>query len=231
MVRTRGILARAIEALADGVAFGPNEGEDGTFLCHSFCEIGATPLPEELGRIRQWLEDNPREVLILIVQDYVSVEDFGEAMEDAGLRDQAWEHDPESALPTLGDMIDDERRVFIMGENNGEPGVTWYSPAYEGLVQETPHDSPTQEAALGQQACAPLRGGTDGAMLLINHWVAVWPPLVTDARVVNQTDAVRRLVEQCVDSRGRTPNLISVNFGETDGAVVVANELNGIEQD
>ena len=47
------------------------EGERGMYLCHSFCELGATPLGSVLEDIRTFLVANPGAVLVVINQDYV----------------------------------------------------------------------------------------------------------------------------------------------------------------
>ena len=39
------------------------------FLCHAFCELGATDFVQELTRIREFLDDHTREVVIMIIQD------------------------------------------------------------------------------------------------------------------------------------------------------------------
>ena len=45
-------------------------GKRQLYLCHLQCESGATPLAHELERIRGWLEQNPREVLVIIIEDH-----------------------------------------------------------------------------------------------------------------------------------------------------------------
>ena len=41
------------------------------YLCHSFCELGATPLADGLDDIHEFLATHPAEVVVLINQDYV----------------------------------------------------------------------------------------------------------------------------------------------------------------
>ena len=60
------------------------------YLCHSFCELGATSLDEVLGQIDEFLVAHPGEVLVVINQDYVEPADFVAAVEKAGLADQAY---------------------------------------------------------------------------------------------------------------------------------------------
>jgi hypothetical protein len=64
-------------------------GERGLYLCHSFCELGATPLADALGDLRDFLVRNPGEVVVVINEDYVRPEDFVAAVTDAGLGELA----------------------------------------------------------------------------------------------------------------------------------------------
>jgi hypothetical protein len=63
--------ARVAEPLF--VRLGPlRDGQDGTFLCHNECGLGAIPLLDALRGLREFLEENPDEVITLIIQDAIS---------------------------------------------------------------------------------------------------------------------------------------------------------------
>ena len=55
------------------------------YLCHTFCELGATPLADALDDIRDFLVTHPDDVLVVINQDYVTPADFVSALDRAGL--------------------------------------------------------------------------------------------------------------------------------------------------
>ena len=63
------------------------EGERGMYLCHTFCELGATPLASVLDDIHGFLVTHPGEVLAVINQDFVTPADFVGALDAAGLSD------------------------------------------------------------------------------------------------------------------------------------------------
>lgn len=46
--------------------------QPGVWLCHGFCALGASRLDAVLAEIDTWLDENPREVLIMIIQDEIS---------------------------------------------------------------------------------------------------------------------------------------------------------------
>jgi hypothetical protein len=111
------------------------------YLCHVYCEYGSIKFTTALGYVRQFLAENPNEVIILFVGDYVSKEDTEKAFRSAKLFDRLWEYDPSAPLPTLGEMIDAKRNIMLVSENSGPPPA-WNVPGY-GIFQDTPYTFPT----------------------------------------------------------------------------------------
>ena len=117
------------------------EGTRGMYLCHSFCELGATPLADGLDDIHEFLATHPAEVVVVINQDYVTPADFVEAIDDAGLTRYAATLGAQP-WPTLRSMIESGQRLVLMAENHAG-AAPWYQLAYERLTQETPfHSTP-----------------------------------------------------------------------------------------
>jgi hypothetical protein len=78
-------------------------GTRALYLCHGLCGIGASPLEPELAAIRNWLEANPREVLIVFVEDAVPPEPIVTAFRRTGLDRYASALAPDRpAAPTAG---------------------------------------------------------------------------------------------------------------------------------
>jgi hypothetical protein len=83
-----GVSPDAVDAagrIRDRLGFS-GEGERGMYLCHSFRELGGTPLESVLDDIRDFLVSHPHDVLMIINQDYVTPQDFVAAVRDADLR-------------------------------------------------------------------------------------------------------------------------------------------------
>src|SRR5262249_55497587 len=90
------------------------KGERGQYLCHSFCELGGTPLSVGLTEIHDFLVANPNEVLVIINQDYVTPKDFVDAVNKAGLAKLAYRGPTAPGRwPTLRQMIDSGQRVVF----------------------------------------------------------------------------------------------------------------------
>ena len=204
-------------------------GERGIYLCHSFCEIGATPLGDGLRDIHDFLATNPDEVVVVINQDYVSAEDFVGAIRDAGLEPYAAALDP-ARLPTLRQMIESGHRLVLLAENHAG-GAPWYELAYDRLVEETPYHFPTVNSLIGDPAktCAANRGPAGAPLFLLNHWVTTDPvPRPSDARKVNAHGPLLERARTCGRQRDHVMNLLAVNFYKEGDVFGVADELNGV---
>ena len=145
------------------------------YLCHTFCELGATPLSEGLDDIHEFLVTHPSEVVVVVNQDYVTPEDFVKAVGDAGLARYAFTPPEGDDWPTLRQMIDDDHRLVLLAENHAG-AAPWYQLAYDRLVEETPFHFPSAAALNSPSAraasCEPNRGPESAPLFLINHWVA-----------------------------------------------------------
>ena len=63
----------AVERLAGSLGLREQDGgEREVFLCHSVCELGAERMVDQLEVIRDFLDANPGEVVILFIEPYVS---------------------------------------------------------------------------------------------------------------------------------------------------------------
>jgi len=150
--------------------------------------------------------------------------------------------------PTLREMIANNQRVVMLSER--ETGsVPWYHDGYAGPLQETPYDFRYGNEKLSTQAamsnltdpanlnesCKPYRGGTEGALFLMNHWVngkldgsngVIPDPAV--AQVLNQPEVLIDRARACQERRGKLPTIVAVDdFGDGD-LISAVRELNGV---
>ncbi|HUP73827.1 MAG TPA: hypothetical protein VM282_12370 [Acidimicrobiales bacterium] len=196
------------------------EQRPGTFLCHAHCALGATPLVDALREVRAFLNDNPHDVVTLIIQDAISPTDTVAAFESADLLRYVHTHDPTRPWRTLGDLIDGDERLVVFAEaDGGDPA--WYHAAFEH-IQETPFLFRLPEAF----SCDPNRGDPAAGLFLMNHWVQRIAPDRADAALVNQRQFVVGRARECARTRGRTPNFIAVNFSNIGDIVGAVEELN-----
>jgi hypothetical protein len=231
-IQQDGVSEESVQAalrLRDRLGFrGP--GERGMYLCHTFCELGSTPLAGVLEDIHEFLVTHPAEVLVVINQDYVTPSDFVAALDDAGLADYALQPPRGSAWPKLREMIEQDRRLVVMAENRAG-AAPWYQLVYERLTQETPFTF-TSTAQLTEPrnldaSCEPNRGTAAAPLFLVNHWINTDPlPRPDNAATVNAYDPLLRRARACQRSRGRQLNLLAVDFYKRGDLFEVVDTLN-----
>jgi hypothetical protein len=202
---------------------GPPTGPRAAYLCHGFCELGAVPLVTMLEGVRDFLVQNPGEILVFVIEDYVAPADVEAAFRESGLERFVYRGAVAAPFPTLREMIDSDQRLVVFGENDTS-GVPWYHPAFQ-TIQETPYSFHAPE----EFSCRPNRGGATAPLFQINHWIETTPtPKPSNAAIVNAHDFLLARARQCQKERGRLPNLLAVDFALTGDVVAVAAELNGV---
>jgi hypothetical protein len=208
------------------------KGKRGMYLCHAFCELGATPLESALDALRDFLVAHPDEVVVIINQDYVTPEDFVMAVKDAGVEHLVYRGPTSGGWPTLRQMIDRNQRVLFLAENHAG-AASWYHLAYQRITEETPYafskvrqlTDPADLAA----SCKPNRGPAEAPLFLVNHWITTDPvPLPSNAAKVNEYGTLLKRTRECQRLRHHLPNLVAVNFYRRGDLFRVVDTLNGV---
>jgi hypothetical protein len=192
------------------------------------------PLSEGLAAIRNFVVQHPDQVLVIVNEDYVSPEDVVAAVKDSGLADYVYRGPITSTRPTLGEMVDANKRVVLMAENQADV-EPWYRGGYADVLQETPYrfKNTTQLTDPEQlrRSCRPNRGSAGNPLFLLNHWIDTSPaPKPSNAAEVNAAKVLRARIRECRRVRGQTANLVAVDFYATGDPVKVAGELNGVSE-
>ncbi|TXH43683.1 MAG: hypothetical protein E6Q90_06250 [Actinobacteria bacterium] len=194
------------------------------YMCHTLCELGATELAPAMAAVRAWMDAHPREVVTFFIQDVVTPADTAAILSRTGLADMAYTPQPGQPFPTLGQMADSGKRLLVLMENRG--GGTEFPYLLQGFdwVQETPY---TFKSA-ADFSCAANRGKPDAPLFEVNHWLAGFGSLVSDAAAVNAADVLGPRVQQCQAERGQIPNFVAVNYYNLGDVFGVVDRLNGL---
>ena len=213
------IRERAEELAATAPSTGA--GSRDVYLCHNYCELGSVRMVDEMVSVRRFLESNPSEIVMIVVQDAVSSVDVVAVMDEAGLTDMVATLVPGEPLPTLGELVDSNRRLLVFAERGDDDAPDWYQPAYDHWFQETVY----RFESINDFTCEPNRGDADNPLFLLNHWVTASPPDPSIAAKANVRAVFEQRITQCRRDRGLTPNVIAVDFATRGDVVAVANDL------
>ena len=206
-------------------------GEREVFLCHGYCEVGATNAVESLRGVHRFLVTHPEEVLILSIEDDTSAASTAAAIRESGLSHEVYRGEAKPPWPTLREMIDRDERVLVLVENDAGD-VSWLH-SQPRVAQETPYRFRTVAELGAPDSCRANRGGDAGSLLLVNHWVDTPPnPRPSIADEVNARPFLDPRLALCQKTRSLLPTVVAVDFyrrGDVFGAVNALNRV-GREQ-
>jgi len=214
-------LARQLDDGIRGMLLDTKVWNGDLYLCHNDCVLGSILLVEALEILRDFLADNPGEVMTLIFQDDISPEQTASAFAAAGLDEFVYTH-PGGSWPTLAEMVAANTRLLVTAEFSGPPPA-WYHHAWD-LFQDTHYAFEDIES----MHCEPYRGSADNPLFLMNHWI-VGPlglSIESDAEQANQAEVLWAQIERCRELRGIRPNLLAVDFYGVGDLIEVVAELN-----
>lgn len=194
----------------------------GLWLCHALCRAGAVPFVESLREVGNWLDKHPGEVVTLIIEDGISGKQTASAFRKAGVEDLLYtpDSDPDAKWPTLGKMVEDDKRLVVFAEHSEGP-APWYRNFYR-YGMETPYAF----SEPGQMSCVPNRGGDDKRLFLMNHFITHGGGSRIDAGEVNAEDFVLKRAHRCESERGRPVNFVAVDFANLGTARAAVDALN-----
>jgi len=168
----------------------------------------------------RYLRRNPGgEVLVMYVEAYVTPAQMQDVFRKAGLLRYVAELNRDEPLPTLGEMVDADKRVIVLADQDGGT-LPWY---LEGFSFS--QDTPLGATKASQLSCARACGDNDSPLLTINHWVDAFPPRPRGNIAFGGKVLTSRLAK-CARERKQMPNIVPVDYYERSGVVKATDALN-----
>ncbi|OSS53615.1 hypothetical protein B5807_01277 [Epicoccum nigrum] len=215
-------------------------------LCHTSCNLlDVGTLEAYLTTVKQWLEDNPYEVIAIMMgnnngQDTKNpATDYIEPFQNSGMLDYVWTPSAMSLnlteWPTLQEMILKNERVVVMIDYNADQdAVPWLLSEFDYQWQ-TPF-SPTDPAFPCTQQRPPNQAEdvSRNRMYMVNHnlnidiniaGTSILVPAYGQLEEINAVSGNASLglnVQGCEQMWNRPPNWLLVdyyNFGNFNGSV------------
>jgi hypothetical protein len=215
------VLAAAERLVGHRLGGTTEEGDSDVWLCHTVCELGATRMAPVLVSMREFLEANPGEVVILFIEPYVKPADIAKRFEDAGLESYLATLSRDEPLPTLGELVDSGKRMIVFTEKDADGTVPWYLDGFS-FVQDTPLGATTTK----ELSCRRERGDADSPLLMLNNWADVFPPRLRANRPFQTKRFLLERAHECERRRGMPVNMIAVDFYDQGDVVEAVKVLN-----
>ncbi|KAI1769080.1 PLC-like phosphodiesterase [Hypoxylon sp. FL1150] len=216
-------------------------------LCHTSCSLlDAGTLEAWLGDIKTWMDDNPNEVvtLLLVNSDSKDAADFGSVFSSSGI--DTYGYTPSGdGWPTLQEMISaDTRLVTFIASITADSDYAYLLSEFD-YVFETAYDitslsgfNCTLDRPSSQDSAAAAIEA--GLMPLMNHFkynalgASIEVPDVDNIAITNSPDTnttgnLGLHAQTCNDEWGIIPTFVLVDFFNEGPAITTADNLNGIE--
>jgi hypothetical protein len=212
---------RAAERLTGRLGVRGTGGKREVWLCHTTCELGATRMVYSLKEIREFLDANRGEVVIIFIEPYVPPAAIAKVFEKSGLDRYVVTLERDRPLPTLGRLVRTNRRVVVLTEADADGTVPWYLDGFS-FVQDTP----LKATKVNQLSCKRYRGDADSPLLMLNHWADLFPPRVEANRPFQTEREVVQRAHQCSRKRGVDVSLIAVDHYDVGDFIPAVDALN-----
>ncbi|QDS69280.1 hypothetical protein FKW77_002358 [Venturia effusa] len=222
-------------------------------LCHSDCALyDAGPLTTWLASISTWLDDNPYDVVTILLVNSVNADatTLATQFSSSGITKHAYTPAtvPTSAAgwPTLQTLITANTRLitFVASMPSGNAAAPYLLDEFAS-VWENPYDntSPSNFTCIPDRP-ATVKGSlttakTSGKLFLMNHFLylsqlfGIQSPNVDAASTTNSPDttlagSLGNAASTCTTQYGSAPNFILVDWFNVGPAIATVDRLNGV---
>ena len=193
---------------------------------HAKKMLGTAPFTSNLRDIKLFLDENPNEVVTLILECYATASEIESDLISTDLMPYLYSHEGDS-WPTLQEMIDNNSRLVVFSDKNDAlPYQRWYHYIWD-LAVET-HFSVHNA---NDFTCAYNRGDSTKELFILNHFATKSLLGTGNERASEVANANPFFIDramQCYKETGKFPNFITVDFVEIGDAMDVVNELNSM---
>ncbi|KAG0735464.1 hypothetical protein G6F23_011574 [Rhizopus arrhizus] len=217
-----------------------NATADSIHLCHTSCNIlNAGPAVDTLTTLTEWVKNNPNEVLTIMWNnlDSFSAQAFQAAYNASGILDYSYQQTSGNhTWPTLAEMIASGKRVVNFADSSYQSQLPWLLNEFD-YVFETPYDN-RNESSFSCTIDRPQSPSNPTEMMYVmNHFLygtlqlgslSIEIPQKGSANVTNSDSSLLTQAKTCVQTFGRQPNFLEVDFYNLGDTLKIAAELNNV---
>ena len=202
--------------------------DDVLVLYHGVAELGSSFFEDVLNEFRIFIDENPNEVITLILEDYSSVNELSDALFTSGIIEDLYEYDEVYGWPTLQEMIDLDKRIVLFSDNEVQSPPSWFHFLWDHAVET--HFS---NESIDDFSCNLNRGDAQNSLFILNHFITNFSLVLGNLELYNeQVEEVNsnpyfiNRVYDCASEKDKFPNFITVDFYDVGNCMEVVNILN-----
>lgn len=195
---------------------------------HGYFSLGHKPLSYSLSQIRDFLDNNPNEVITLILECYTSSHKIETALTDAGLINYVYSRSSDENWPAISDLVQRNKRLVIFSDkNDASSSQNWYHYLWKYAVETSfeAKDKADFNSTFN-------RGKASNTFFILNHFLtsSLGTGSRTKAEAVNSNPFFESRISKVVKETGKRINFLTVDFYELGNCIELVNTLNGIPQ-
>jgi hypothetical protein len=207
----------------------------GTQFCHKSCAVGYRGPVTVFKGIRDFLQKNENEVVILELQIGVDSFDglYEKMLEVGNLTSLMYNHPDRTARwPIINDLIANNTRLIIFQHDGPDCNAGLCPPGFHNtyeFVFETTFNATGVEGLMAfNETCVRTRGRKGSAFMLSNHFAtnSLGLPEQDIAEEVNMADNIRDRTDACTEMLQRQTNLLAVDYWSIGDTLQVVQQYN-----
>ena len=192
---------------------------------HSIIALGYIPLSDIFNDIKNFLDNNPNEIVTIILECYVTANDIEDEINQSGLSNYLYTHN--STWPTLQKMIDNDNRLVIFTDvDDANSSQSWYHYIWDHAIET--HFSVN---TINEFSCDFNRGDPLNDLFILNHFVTdanLGHGLYTESNDVNANPFFITRALDCQTQTNKLPNFVTVDYYELGDGLAVVDQLNSL---
>lgn len=206
--------------------------DDQLVLYHGVSQLGSSLFSDVLNEFKFFIDNNPNEVITLILEDYSSIIELSDALFTSGIIEDLYEYDEVYGWPTLQDMIDLDKRIVLFSDNEVQNPPLWFNFIWEHAVET--HFS---NESIDDFSCNFNRGEAQNSLFILNHFITNFELVLGNLQLYNeQVEQVNsnpyflNRVYDCASEKDKFPNFITVDFYDVGNCIDVVDILNELPE-
>ena len=204
------------------------EESDELVVYHGYKMLGTRPFIEVLNEIREFMDENPKEVVTIILECYVNSNQIAADLETSGLTKYLYTKSSNEDWKTLGEMISDNTRLVVLSDkSDAQVGQERYHYIWDVAVET--HFTNHKLKHFSNQFNRGKENAGAKDLVVLNHFLTKTITGVGSIRKSKKANSilVNRITNFQIET-GRFPNFITVDFVDIGNAKDAVDILNGV---